>query len=192
MPTLDELLANKIANAGVDVVFGLPGGENVEVLDALRRCGIEFVLVRNESSAIFMADTHARLTGRIGVALTTLGPGATNAYAGMAHAYLDRSPVLLLTAQTDPKLIGVHTHQVLDLQAIFRTITKFTSQVMPESAAETITYALELLRSGRPGPVHLSIPAIHASQTFVDSVSTRQSSSTIVDKEKIAQAKNIL
>ncbi len=192
MPTLAELLANKIVNAGVDVVFGLPGGENVEVLDALRRCGIQFILVRNESSAIFMADTHARLTGGIGVAITTLGPGATNAYAGMAHAYLDRSPVLLITAQTDPKLIGVHTHQVLDLQAIFRPVTKFSSQLRPESAAETITYAFELLRSGRPGPVHLSIPAIDASHTVVKLVSTPQSFSTIVDKEKIARAKNIL
>ena len=192
MPTLAELLANKIVNAGVEVVFGLPGGENVEVLDALRRCGIQFILVRNESSAIFMADTHARLTGGIGVALTTLGPGATNAYAGMAHAYLDRSPVLLITAQTDPKLIGVHTHQVLDLQAIFRPVTKFTSQVTPESAAQTIPYAFELLRSGRPGPVHLSIPARHASHIVVNSVSTPQSSTTIVDKEKIVRAKNIL
>ncbi|HET9905442.1 MAG TPA: thiamine pyrophosphate-binding protein, partial [Anaerolineales bacterium] len=95
MPTLAELLANEIVKTGVDVVYGLPGGENVEVLDALRKCGVKFVLVRNESSAIFMADTQARLTGGIGVALTTLGPGATNAYAGMAHAYLDRSPVLL-------------------------------------------------------------------------------------------------
>src|SRR5262245_61674965 len=93
MPTLADLIAQKLSDAGVDVVFGLPGGENVDLLDALRRRGIEFVLVRNESSAVFMADTHARLTGGIGVALTTLGPGATNAYVGMAHAWLDRSPV---------------------------------------------------------------------------------------------------
>ena len=192
MPTLAELLANKLANAGVDVVFGLPGGENVDLLDALRRCGIQFVLVRNESSAIFMADTHARLTGTIGVALTTLGPGATNAYAGLAHAWLDRSPVLLITAQTDPKLIGLHTHQVLDLQAIFRPVTKFTSQVMPESAAETITDAMELLRAGRPGPVHLALSAIHAFHPVVDLPGAGRASSPTVDIEKINQARTIL
>ena len=132
MTILAELIADKISEAGVDVVFGLPGGENVEVLDALRRHNIEFVLVRNESSAVFMADVQARLTGGIGVALTTLGPGAANAYAGIAHAWLDRAPVLLLTAQTDPKLIHKHTHQVLDLQSVFRPVTKFTASLTPD------------------------------------------------------------
>jgi thiamine pyrophosphate-dependent acetolactate synthase large subunit-like protein len=130
MPTLSEFLAQKLSEAKVDVVFGLPGGENVEVLDALRERGIDFVLVRNESSAVFMADAHARLTGGIGVALATLGPGAANAYAGIAHAYLDRSPVLLITAQNDPKMIGKHTHQVMDLQAVFRPVTKFTAAAL--------------------------------------------------------------
>lgn len=168
MPTLAELIADQLASAGVDVVFGLPGGENVDLLDALRRGGIEFVLVRNESSAIFMADTHARLTGGIGVALTTLGPGATNAYAGIAHAWLDRSPVLLITAQTDPKVVGRHTHQVLDLQAVFRPVAKWTAALEPGSAHETMMHALARLRSGRPGPVHVSLPAVHALQELDD------------------------
>jgi acetolactate synthase-1/2/3 large subunit len=163
MPTLSDLLAQKLASAGITVVFGLPGGENVDILDSLRRHGIEFVLVRNESSAIFMADVHARLTRGIGAALTTLGPGASNSYAGIAHAWLDRAPVLLLTAQTDPKIIGAHTHQVLELGSVFRPVTKFTAQLMPDSANETIDYAIALLKSGRPGPVHLSIPASLAS-----------------------------
>lgn len=194
MPTIAELLANKLVNAGVDVVFGLPGGENVEVLDALRRCGIQFVLVRNESSAIFMADTHARLTGSIGVALTTLGPGATNAYAGMAHAYLDRSPVLLITAQTDPQVIGKHTHQVLDLQAVFRPVTKLTASLTPDSADITIEAALKLTKSGRPGPVHLSIPASQALRPVNNDSSKNKLSSVAsnIEKEKIERAKNIL
>lgn len=194
MPTLAELLANEIVKAGVDVVFGLPGGENVEVLDALRKCGVKFVLVRNESSAIFMADTHARLTGGIGVALTTLGPGATNAYAGMAHAYLDRSSVFLITAQTDPQLIGKHTHQVLDLQTVFRPVTKFTASLTPDSARITIETALALITSGRPGPVHLSIPASQALR-HVETGSFRNQFTPIspsIDKDKTEQAKNIL
>jgi len=164
MQTLSELIVQQLADAGVDVVFGLPGGENVEILDALRKRGIDFVLTRNEPSAVFMADVHARLMGGVGVALTTLGPGATNAYAGVAHAWLDRAPVLLLTAQTDPQVVGSHTHQVLDLQAIFKPVTKFTAALTPQNAAETLGHALQVLRSGRPGPVHLSIPAVYANQ----------------------------
>ena len=196
MPTLAELIADKLTSAGVEVVFGLPGGENVDLLDALRRRGIEFVLVRNESSAIFMADTHARLTGGISVALTTLGPGATNAYAGIAHAWLDRSPVLLITAQTDPKLVGRHTHQVLDLQAVFRPVTKLTASLAPETATAanaTLDYALSLLRSGRPGPVHLSLPAsvalsdVESSQSSIPTGIFSQ-----VDAKRIERAKQIL
>jgi len=194
MPTLADLLANKIVNAGVVVVFGLPGGENVDVLDALRRRGVQFVLVRNESSAIFMADTHARLTSGTGVALTTLGPGATNAFAGMAHAYLDRSPILLITAQTDPQVIGKHTHQVLDLQSVFRPVTKFTASLTPDSAEITIEAALTLTKSGRPGPVHLSIPASQALRPVKNVSSNNKTSSTVsnIEKEKIERAKDIL
>ena len=157
MTTVAQLLAQTLHDQGARTVFGLPGGEVVELLDAFRSTGIEFVLVKNESSAVYMADVTARLTGTIGVALTTLGPGATNAYAGVAHAYLDRAPVLIITAQTDAQRIGTHTHQVLDLQACFRPVTKFTAELEVESAPETIQFALSQLTSGRPGPVHLGI-----------------------------------
>lgn len=157
MPTVADYFAEQLKNIGVSVVYGLPGGESVEILEAIRQQGIEFVLVKNESSACYMAGTHARLTGGIGVALTTLGPGATNAYAGLAHAYLDREPVLLITAQSDPHVIGTHTHQVIDLQASFTPITKFTVDLTRENAISSIFHALELLQTGRPGPVHLGI-----------------------------------
>lgn len=193
MPTLAELVAEKLSDAGVDVVFGLPGGENVEALDSLRRRGIAFVLVRNESSAVFMADAHARLTGGIGVALATLGPGAANAYAGIAHAWLDRAPVLLLTAQTDPKLVGSHTHQVLDLQAVFKPVAKLTASLTPENADATLTRALDLLRSGRPGPVHLSVPAVFANQQVNRSLLPAPSPAVSpVDENQIGKAKEIL
>ena len=157
MQTIAQFLAQELLAAGVKTVFGLPGGENVEVLDAIREVGIDFILVKNESSACFMADAAARLTGKPGVALTTLGPGATNAYVGLAHAYLERSPVLLVTAQTDPRLIGTHTHQALDLQACFRPITKLTAEIDEYTPVSTIRHALHTLQSGRPGPVHLGI-----------------------------------
>ena len=166
MATVAQFLAQTLYEKGVRTVFGLPGGEVVEVLEAFRQADIEFVLVKNESSAVYMTDVTARLTGTIGVALTTLGPGATSAYAGVAHAFLDRAPILILTAQTDPQRIGTHTHQVVDLQACFRPITKFTAELEAETAPETIQYALSQLTNGRPGPVHLGLCSrVAASET---------------------------
>lgn len=157
MTSIAEYLAQQLSMAGIRRVYGLPGGENVELLEAIRRQGIDFVLVRNESSACFMAAASARLTGIPGVAITTLGPGATNAYAGFAHAYLDRAPVLLITAASDPSLAGRHSHQALDLEAIFRPISKFSAEITRDQAAATIQAALQALRAGRPGPAHLGI-----------------------------------
>lgn len=157
MATVAEYFATELQAAGVERVYGLPGGENVEVLEAIRRRGIDFVLVKNESSACFMAATDARLSGKIGVALSTLGPGAANAAAGLAHAQLDRAPVLLITATTDPELIGRHTHQALDLSAVFRPICKLSAELTASNAIQTMQRALSLAKAGRPGPVHLSL-----------------------------------
>lgn len=168
MPTIAESLAQQLVEAGVKRVYGLPGGENVEALDAMWRRGIEFILVANESSACFMAATEARLTGGIGVALTTLGPGATNACAGLAHAHLDRAPIVLITAATDPVLRDRHSHQSLDLQALFAPICKFTAELAPANAHVRIKQALRLTRTGRPGPVHLSLPNSLASALSVE------------------------
>ena len=165
MTTVAEVLAQTIYEAGIDTVFGLPGGENAEVLDALRRRGLEFVLVRNESSGVFMADATARLTGKPGVALATLGPGATNAYCGMANAYLDRAPVLLITAQSDSRTFDTYTHQVINLQASFKPVTKMTRELTNVQTRQTVQEALHLTMSGRPGPVHLGVSTYMAGQT---------------------------
>ncbi len=115
MPTCGEILANTLWDLGVRHVFGLPGGENVHVMEALRRRGIEFCLVRNESSAAYAAAACWRLTGRPQACLTTLGPGATHAMAGVGHLWLDRAPVVVITARTTEVSGPMHTHQVLDL-----------------------------------------------------------------------------
>lgn len=167
MATVADVLAQTIRQAGIDTVFGLPGGENADVLDAFRRQGLDFVLVRNESSAVFMADATARLTGKPGVALTTLGPGAANAYCGVAHAYLDRAPVLLVTAQSDDRKLDRYTHQVVDLQASFRPITKMTRELTNEGTRATVEEALGLTMSGRPGPVHLGVSSYMAGREVV-------------------------
>jgi len=168
MATVADVLARTVRQVGIDTVFGLPGGENAEVLDAFRRQGLTFILVRNENSAVFMADATARLTGKPGVALTTLGPGATNAYCGMAHAYLDRAPVLLVTAQSDGRKLDRHTHQVVDLQASFRPITKMTRELTDEQTQATVERALHLTMTGRPGPVHLGVSSHMAGQQAVE------------------------
>lgn len=157
MTTVAQAIAATLHAAGVRYVFGLPGGETVELLEALRLQGLEFVLVHNESSALFMADAYARLTGTVGVCLTTLGPGATNAVVGMAHAHLDRAPILLFTAQKPDALLPDYTHQVLDLHAIFAPITKASVKLNATRAASAVAEAIRLAQAGRPGPVHLQI-----------------------------------
>lgn len=167
--TVAQVIVQALQKAGIKYVFGLPGGETVELLDELRLAGIEFVLVHNESSAIFMADTYARLTDTVGVCLTTLGPGATNATVGLAHAYLDRAPVILITAQKPDPLLPDYTHQVIDLHGVFRPITKATIKVNAHNAATAIQEALVLARQGRPGPIHLQLSNEDAAQPAIDS-----------------------
>ena len=131
MPTTAQTLADALHAAGISVVFGMPGGEVVAVLEAMRQRGIRFELMHHETSAVFAADAYARSTGDmggdvgggIGCVLTTLGPGATNALAGVAHAWLDRAPVVVITAQKPADLLPDYTHQVVDLHAIFAPIT---------------------------------------------------------------------
>lgn len=162
--TVAEVLIDQLADAGVEVIFGLPGGEVVEILDAIRRKGLRFVLTHNEASAVFMADAMARMTGKPGVSISTLGPGATNAVTGVAHAYLDRTPVIHITAQKPDNLLPDYTHQVLDLHALYRPITKGSFHLTAANAAATIANAIALTQSGRPGPVHLQVSNEEAAQ----------------------------
>ncbi len=151
-------IAGALREAGIRRVYGLPGGENVELLEALRRSGMDFVLLHNESSALYMAAAASRLEGRPGVCLTTLGPGLANAIAGLGHAWLDRAPLLLLTAQVPDALVGRHSHQLIDQQALTRPLTKAAHALRPgEDAAGIVHGLLRRAVSGRPGPVHLQV-----------------------------------
>ena len=157
MTTVAETIARSLYDAGVRIVFGMPGGEVVAVLEALRQLGIRFKLMHHEESAVFAADAYARATGRPGCALTTLGPGALNAVAGIGHAWLDRAPVVLITAQKPDTLLPDYTHQVVDLQAIFAPITKRSLKVTPQNAAGEVPSTVALTMQGRPGPIHLQV-----------------------------------
>ena len=169
MTSVAEVIADTLVAAGVQTVFGLPGGETVELLDALRERSIDFLLVRNESSAVFMADAYARISGTFGVCLTTLGPGAANAVVGVAHCHLDRSPVIVITAQKPDNMMSDYTHQVLDLHALFRPITKASFKIDAASARQAVQDAVVIACSGRPGPVHLQLSNEDAASTVTHS-----------------------
>lgn len=156
--TMSDVVAQTLLQQGVEVVFGLPGGENVPLVAAMDRAGIRFVLMRHESRAVWAADAYARIGRRVGVCLSTLGPGAVNLAAGLAHAYLDRSPVLAITAQLPQHLLDRHSHQRLDLQRVFSPVTKASLVLDGErDTAALVHRAFSIANEARLGPVHLQI-----------------------------------
>ena len=193
METVADALIEGLQDAGIDVVFGLPGGENVQVLDAIRRKGMRFELVASESSAAFMADATARLGGRPGVCLTTLGPGAVNAVAGIANAYLERAPVLIITSQMPNELGPDYTHQVIDLSALYTPICKRSFILQAPGARETVREALRLTVDGRPGPVHLQVSNKDAAEPASgDAVATEEAAGQDERSWDIAMACDLL
>ena len=154
-----ELIVKCLENEGVEYIFGVPGEENMDLLDALLGSSIRFVLTRHEQGAAFMADVYGRLTGKAGVCLSTLGPGATNLITGVADANLDRAPLVALTAQSDRDRLHKESHQHLDIVALFRPVTKWsTSLGIPEIIPEAFRKAFKLAQSEKPGATLIEIP----------------------------------
>ncbi len=156
-------VAAAIAGAGTTFAAGHPGGEVVVLMDALERQGIRFVLTHHENTAAFMACGFGELTGKPGVCVATLGPGATNMVTGVASAYLERAPVLAFTGDLAVGAPPGTTHQRLDLTALYRPVTKRSSRLTAENALGEVQAALDECRAERPGPVHLALPADVAS-----------------------------
>ncbi len=165
MHTLADFLAESLWDLGIRKVFGLPGGENVHLVDALDRKGLVFHLVRNESSAAYAAAACYRLSGQPQACLTTLGPGMTHAAAGLGHLWLDRAAVAFLTARTAETAGPWHTHQVLDLAALAGPMAKSSFTVQQETAHQ-IPDVLSLMLEGRPGPVHIQMSNEAAGTTY--------------------------
>ena len=168
MPTVAEYLARRLHEAGVRHAFGIPGGEVLAVMDALDRAGIAFHLVKHETAGGFMADAVAQLTGAPGVLVGTLGPGVTNLVTAVGHAYLDRTPMAVLTACIDPGVGATYTHQIFDHTALLRPITKWSVRLGPRGASAVIDRAVPMTSAGVPGPVHLDIPTPVASGEVED------------------------
>ena len=159
MTKASDLLVAALENEGVERIFGIPGEENLDLVESLRTSNIELVLTRHEQAAAFMASTHGRLTGRPGVCLSTLGPGALNFTTGAAYALLGAMPMLMITGQKAIKSARQARFQIVDIVATMRPLTKMTRQVV--SAASIPTVVREAFRVGseeRPGPVHLELP----------------------------------
>src|SRR5207247_9875708 len=154
-----HVLATTLRDAGVSRMFGLPGGEMLDFLEAARKAGIEFILTRHEAVAALMADAAGQLTRRPGICVSTLGPGAMNLTLGVANAFLDRSPMIAITAAHATTAAPLATHQNLDLNAVFRPFTKQTITLTAENTAATVRRAWRTAVEPRFGPVHLALPS---------------------------------
>ena len=155
-----ELLVKCLENEGVQVIFGIPGEENLAMMNAIARSSIRFITVRHEQGAAFMADVYGRLTGHAGVCLATLGPGATNLITGVADANSDGAPLVAITGQVSTDKIHLTAHQYLDLAKMFEPVTKRTKLVMrPDSVAEIARLAFKYAEGeGKPGATHIDLP----------------------------------
>lgn len=154
-----EVLVQCLENEGVEYVFGLPGEENLHILEALKNSPIQFITTRHEQGAAFMADVYGRLTGKAGVCLSTLGPGATNLMTGVADANLDGAPLVAITGQVGTDRMHIESHQYLDLVALFAPITKWNAQIVrPDNTTEVVRRAFKVAQSEKPGAVHIDLP----------------------------------
>jgi acetolactate synthase I/II/III large subunit len=153
-----QIIWESLVQEGVTVVFGYPGGAILPAYDAMLDYPIRHILVRHEQGAAHMADGYARASGRVGVAMATSGPGATNMVTGIATAMMDSSPIVCITGQVGSKLIGLDAFQESDITGVTLPITKHNYLVTrAEDIAPAIREAFQIAASGRPGPVHLDI-----------------------------------
>lgn len=169
MPKGSDLLVAALENEGVDRIFGVPGEENLDFLESLRNSRIELVLTRHEQAAAFMAATHGRLTGRPGVCLATLGPGALNFSTGAAYAHLGAWPLILITGQKAVMSAKQARFQIVDIVASMKPLTKMTRQIVnPAAIPATVRDAFRVAMEERPGPVHLELPEDIAGEEVED------------------------
>ena len=154
-----ELFVKCLENEGVEYMFGVPGEENVDIMDALIASPIQFITTRHEQGAAFMADVYGRLTGKAGVCLSTLGPGATNLITGVADADMDRAPVVAIAGQGATTRMHKESHQILDLVNMFEPITKYATQIRePEIVTEIVRKAFKVAQTEKPGSCFIDFP----------------------------------
>ncbi len=153
-----DLIVATLKTNGVARGFGIPSGNVLPLMEAMRKGGVDFVLTAHEGSAGFAADVTARMTGAPGFCLATLGPGATNLATGVGNAWLDRSPMLAITCNLNTDQLGRRMQMWIDHHALFKPITKATLPLKPGAIGETLTHAISLALTEPKGPVHLDLP----------------------------------
>ena len=156
---ISDLVVKCLEAEGVKYVFGLPGEETEDLLFSLEKSPIKFIPTRLELGASFMADVYGRLTGKAGVCLSTLGPGATNMITGTADAHLDKAPLVAITGQGSSDRVHKESHQNIDVVSMFRPITKWNASIQnPKSVTEVIRKAFKLAEMEKPGATHFELP----------------------------------
>src|SRR5438105_5714980 len=153
-----DLIIATLKAAGIAHGFGIPSGNVLPLMEAMRQGGIEFVLTAHEGSAGFAADVMGRMTGAPGLCIATLGPGATNLATGVGCAFLDRSPMIAITCNLNTDQLGRRIQMWIDHHALFKPITKATLQLQKGLIGERLTQAIALALSEPKGPVHLDLP----------------------------------
>ncbi|WP_312126905.1 acetolactate synthase large subunit [Brevundimonas sp.] len=169
MPKGSDLFVAALENEGVDRIFGVPGEENLDLVESLRTSKIQLILTRHEQAAAFMAATHGRLTGKPGVCLATLGPGALNFSTGAAYAHLGAMPMILITGQKPIMSAKQARFQIVDIVASMKPLTKMTRQIASAASIPSIVReAFRVSMEERPGPVHLELPEDVAGEELAD------------------------
>ena len=189
-----EVFIEALEAEGVDTIFGIPGEETLDLMFAIRNSRIRFIPVRHEQGAAFMADVYGRLTGKAGVCLATLGPGATNLVTGVADAYLDGAPLVAITGQVSTDKMQLTSHQYLDLTAMFQPITKRSKIVMrADMVAEFCRLAFKYAEGEKPGACHIDLPKDIAKQPCSAKALKKQPLQVdFASPERIAQAARLI
>jgi acetolactate synthase I/II/III large subunit len=192
--TAGELLVRCLENEGVEYIFGVPGEENIDIMDALLDSSVRFVTTRHEQGAAFMGDVYGRLTGRAGVCLATLGPGATNLITGVADANMDRAPIVAIAGQGATTRLHKESHQILDLVNLFAPITKYSTQVLdPGIVPEIVRKAFKVAQTEKPGGAFIDFPEnIAEAEVNKSPIEVRKAYTSIAPDSKIEQAARII
>src|SRR6202166_3200538 len=192
--TAAQLFVKCLENEGVQYIFGIPGEENIDIMDALLDSPITFVTTHHEQGAAFMADVYGRLTGRAGVCMSTLGPGATNLITGVADANMDRAPIVAIAGQGATTRLHKESHQILDLVNMFHPITKYSAQILePEIVPEIVRKAFKVSQTEKPGAAFIDFPE-NIAEMKVDKkpIKVQTAYTSITPDRKIEQAAAII
>ena len=189
-----DLFVRCLENEGVKYIFGVPGEENADVMISLLDSPIEFVLCRHEQAAAFIADAYGRLTGKSGVCLGTLGPGATNLITGVADANMDRAPLVCITGQADTRRLHKESHQAMDVIGMFEPVTKWAQTVYhPENIPEVVRKAFKVAETEKPGAVLIELPEDLAGQSVTGApLAVTRTRRPAADHKAVAEAVDII